>query len=167
MNWWVDVRRVLARIGKLSACVGRRLPVRVRKASFMTGSMRRAWALRHQTEVQHFDVEWTRAKFAVRSVMPRHPSPNQQAASIVRRVMSAFCELTRGVKIDDAWASCPMLLRGIWAWSRSAGFRRWSWFSAHVSFVVVKVEDCPHHSCSAELQLPCLEVLTHSRHVLA
>jgi len=36
-------------------------------------------------------------------------------------VMSASCEVTQGV--GDTWASCPTLLRGIWARSRRAGFR--------------------------------------------
>jgi len=44
--------------------------------------------------------------------------------------VSASCEVTRGV--GDTWATCPRLLRGIWARSRSAGFRCWSWLSAHV-----------------------------------
>jgi len=29
------------------------------------------------------------------------------------------------------WATCPMLLRGIWAQSRRAGLCCWSWLSAH------------------------------------
>ena len=43
---------MLARIGTLSAGVGSRHPVTVRKASLMAGSMRRVWALLHQTGAQ-------------------------------------------------------------------------------------------------------------------
>ena len=40
---------VPANIGRLSVGLGRRLPVIIRKASLMAGSVRRVWALRHQT----------------------------------------------------------------------------------------------------------------------
>ena len=39
-----------ARIGRLSAGLGRRHPVANDKASLMTGSMRRVWALQHQVD---------------------------------------------------------------------------------------------------------------------
>jgi len=84
-----------ARIGWLTASVGRRHPVTVRKASFITRSMRRMWALRHQTGAQYSAVEWTRAKVAVATLLPQQRSPSQQATSRVRRVMSALCEATR------------------------------------------------------------------------
>ena len=58
------------------------------------------------------------------------PNRLNSAASIVRRVMLASCEVTQGV--GCTWATCPTLLRGIWARSRRAGFRCWSWLSAHV-----------------------------------
>jgi len=48
-----------ASIGRLSAGVGRRHPVTIRKASLMVGSIRRVWILRHQTEAQYSAVEWT------------------------------------------------------------------------------------------------------------
>jgi len=40
---------VPARIGKLSARVGRKHPVTIHKTSLKAGSMRRVWSLRHQT----------------------------------------------------------------------------------------------------------------------
>jgi len=58
-----------ARIGRLSDGVGRRQPVTIRKASLMTGSMRRVWALRHQTGTQYSAIKCTRAKVAIRSVV--------------------------------------------------------------------------------------------------
>ena len=64
-----------ARIGRLSAGVGRRHPVTIRKASLMAGLMRRLWALPHQTGAQCSAVECTRAKAAVRRVVaPALPS---------------------------------------------------------------------------------------------
>jgi len=62
-------------------------------------------------------VERTRARFAIRSVVT---PATQQAASGVQRVMSTFCEVTRGV--GDIWVTCPTLLRGIWVRIRREGF---------------------------------------------
>ena len=113
-----------ARIGRLSAGVGRRHPVTIRKASLMAGSMRRVWALRHQTGVQHSAVECTRARVAIRRVVAQasHPEP----ASRLRSAMSASCEVMQGV--GDTWANCPTLLRGICARSRRAPLTLHSWF---------------------------------------
>ena len=46
--------------------VGMRHPVTVRSALLITGSMKRVWALRHQTGAQCSAVEYTRARVAVR-----------------------------------------------------------------------------------------------------
>jgi len=120
-----------ARIGRLSACVGRRHPVTNRKASLMVESIRQVWALRHQTGEQYSAVECTvpGLGWLFAMLLLQHPNQSQQAASWVRWVMSASCEVTRGV--GDTWATCPTLLRDIWARSRRAGFRCWSWLSAH------------------------------------
>jgi len=53
-----------ARVGRLSAGVGRRHPVTIRKAS-----MRRIRALRHQTGAQYSAVERTKARVAIRRVV--------------------------------------------------------------------------------------------------
>jgi len=71
-----------ARIGRLSAGVGRRHPVTIRKASLMAGSMKRVWALRHYTEAQYSAVECTMAKVAVRRVVA--PAPQPEPASRLR-----------------------------------------------------------------------------------
>ena len=95
-----------ARMGSLSAGVGRRHPVTIRKASLMAGSMRRVSALRHQTGAQYSAVECTRTRAAIRNVVALAPQPasqSQQAASGARRVMSASCEVTQGV--GDTWAT--------------------------------------------------------------
>jgi len=84
-------------IGRLSASVGRWLPVTIRKASLMAGSIRRVWALRHQTGAQYSAVECNRDRVAVRNVVVKHPKQSRHAASRVRRVMSASCEETQGV----------------------------------------------------------------------
>jgi len=74
-----------ARIGSLSAGVGRRHPVTVRNASLIVRSIRRVWALRHQTGAQYSAVEWTRARVAVRSVVA--PAPQPEPASRLRSAM--------------------------------------------------------------------------------
>jgi len=58
-----------ANIGRLPIGVGRKHPVLVRKASFMAGSMRWVWALRHQKGAQYSAVECSRAKVAVGNVV--------------------------------------------------------------------------------------------------
>ena len=58
-----------ASVGRLSADVGRRHPVTIRKASLMTWSMRRVWALWHQIGAQYSAVEMTRTRVAVRKVV--------------------------------------------------------------------------------------------------
>ena len=70
---------IRARIGRLCAGVRRRHPDTIRKASLMAGSMRRVWALRHQTGEQYSAVKWTRYKVAVRNVVA--PAPQQDPAS--------------------------------------------------------------------------------------
>ena len=68
-----------ARAWRLSAGVGRRHSVAIRKASLMTVSMRQLWALRHQTGAQCSAVEWTKAKVAVCNVVA--PAPQLVSAS--------------------------------------------------------------------------------------
>jgi len=79
---------VPARIGRLSAGVGRRHPVTIRKASLMVGSVRRVWALRHQTGAQYSAVEWTRDRVAIRNGIP--PAPQPEPAS---RLRSTTCDV--------------------------------------------------------------------------
>ena len=67
---------------RLSTGVGRRHPVTIRKASLMARSMRRVWALRHQTGAQYSAVEWTRVRVAVRRVVA--PTPQPEPASRVK-----------------------------------------------------------------------------------
>ena len=64
-----------ARIGRLSASIGRRHPVTIRKASLMAGSVKGVWELRHQAGAQYSGGEWTRAKVAVRNVFAPAPQP--------------------------------------------------------------------------------------------
>ena len=71
-----------ARIGRLSAGVARRHPVTIRKASLMVGSIKRVWALRHQTGAQYSAVEWIRARVTVRNVVA--PAPHPEPASRLR-----------------------------------------------------------------------------------
>jgi len=62
---WSSAGWTPVRIGRLSTGVGRSQPVTIRKASLMVGSMRRAWALRHQRGAQYSAVKWTRARVAI------------------------------------------------------------------------------------------------------
>jgi len=64
-----------ARMGRLSAGLGLRHPVTIRKASLMAGSMRRVSALRHQTGAQYSAVECTRTRAAIRNVVALAPQP--------------------------------------------------------------------------------------------
>ena len=79
-----------ARIGKLSVGVGHRHPVTNRKASLMTRSMRRVWALRHQTGAQYSAVEWSRSRVTIRSVFAAAP---QAGASKPPQECEAWCQL--------------------------------------------------------------------------
>ena len=86
-----------ARIGRLSAGVGRRHPVTIRKASLMAGSMR--WYEHCGTKQERSTLQsngpgqgWLFA-----TLLLQHPRQSQQAASGVRRVMLASCEVTQGV----------------------------------------------------------------------
>jgi len=80
---------------------------------------------------QYYAFDWTRPKVAVGKVVVLPPNASPQAALRARRVMSASCEVTRGV--GDKWVYFPALLWRIWARSKRAGSRRWRWLSAHVS----------------------------------
>jgi len=79
---------VVGRLRGLEGCplaLGPRHPVTIRKASLMVWSMRRVWALRHQTGAQYSAVEWTRVRVAVRNVVA--PAPQPEPASRLRSVM--------------------------------------------------------------------------------
>ena len=81
---WMPVR-----VGRLSADVGRRQPVTIRKASLMVGSMRRVWALRHQTGTQYFVVECIKGRVAIRRVVA--PAPQSEPT---RRLRSATHDIS-------------------------------------------------------------------------
>jgi len=119
-----------ARIRRLSAGVGRRHPVTIRKASLMAGSMRRVWALRHQTGAWYSAVECTRARVTVRKVVA--PAPQPDPAS---RLRSA----TRDVGFLRSDSRCRWYVSGLsnvtpsYLGSEQKGrFHCWSWLSAHV-----------------------------------
>jgi len=79
---WSSAGWMPARIGRVSAGVGCRHPVTIRKASLMAGSMRRVWALRHQTGAQYSAVECSKARVAIRNVVA--PAPQPEPASRFR-----------------------------------------------------------------------------------
>jgi len=161
-----------ARIERLSAGLGRRHTVTIRKASLMMGSMRWVWAPRHQTGAQYSAVEWTRARVAVRNVVASAPQlePASRLRSATRDVSFLRNDSRCRRYVSDLSNVTPRYL----GWSRRGGFRCWSWLSAHVwlpccwdgrlltpfswcwalaskSGVIHVVLPCP---CSAPLSLP-------------
>jgi len=86
-----------ARIGRLSAGVGRRHPVTIRKVSLMVGSIGRVLALRHQTGESTLLSNEPRLGWLIATLLLQYPSQSQQATSRVRRVMLASCKVTQGV----------------------------------------------------------------------
>jgi len=87
-----------ARIGRLSAGVGRRHPVTIHEALLMAGSMRQVWALRHQTGAQYSAVECTRARVAVHRVV---------APAFQPEPASRFRSTTRDVSFLQSDSRCP------------------------------------------------------------
>ena len=79
---WSSAGWMPARMGRLSAGVGRRHPVTIRKMALMAGSIRRVWVLRHKTGAQYSAVECTRARVAVRNVVA--PAPQPEPANSLR-----------------------------------------------------------------------------------
>ena len=139
-----------ARSGRLSAGAGagRRHPVTIGKASLIV-SMRRVWALRHQTRAQYSAVEWTRARVVVRNVVA--PAPQPEPASRFRSGTRDVSFLRSDSGVGGTWATCPTLLRGIWARNRRAGFVVEVDFQLTFGFLVVEMEDCRHRFRGAEL----------------
>ena len=100
-----------ARMGRLSAGVGRRYPVTIGKALLMVGSIRQVWALRDQIGAQYSGLNKLVLRWLFATLLFQHPNRSQQSAWRARLAISASCEVTRGV--GDIWATCPTLLRGI------------------------------------------------------
>jgi len=135
----VPLRRISAcwmpaRTGRLSAGLGFRHPVTIRKESLMAGLIRRAWALQYQAGAQYYysGLKVPCHGWLFATLLLQHPSLSQQAASGVESVISAFCEVTQG--IGGTSATCPRWLRdrSIWSPNRRAGFCCCGWLSAHV-----------------------------------
>jgi len=126
---WSSAGWMPARIGRLSAGVGRRHPVTIRKASLMVGSMRRAWALRHQIGAQYSAVEWTRARVAVLNVVAPalQPEPASRLRSATRDVSFSWSDLKCRRYVSDLSNVTPRYLGS----EQKAGFCCCSWLSAH------------------------------------
>jgi len=90
-----------ARIGRLSAGLGRRHPVTIYKASLIKGSTKRVWALRHHTGAQCSAVECTSAGLAIRRFVA--PAPQPEPASRLRRA-------TRDVSILRSDSRCRWIV---------------------------------------------------------
>jgi len=120
------------------AGVARRHPVTACTTSSTIASMRRCEHCSTRQECSTLLLDGPRLRWLFATLLAQDPSPGQLGASSLRRVMSAFF-VTQGV--GDTWATCPTLFRGIWTWSKMAGF----------SFLVVGIEDCLHGFCSVAL----------------
>jgi len=150
-----------ARIGRLSANVGRSHPVTIRKASLMAGSIKR---VRHQTGAQYPADECTRARVAIRRVVA--PAPQPEPASQER---DAWCQLLA------KWLEVSAISeRPVQRYSEVFGLEAEGQdfvdevdFQLTFGFLDVKMEGCRHRFSRAELYLPCLEVFTYGCHVLA
>ena len=81
---------ISARTGKSSVVVGRKYPVRMRKASVRM-SMKRVCVLRHQNVAQYSDVEYTKETANMRNVLYQHPVRIPQIASTARLGWRVFC----------------------------------------------------------------------------
>ena len=142
---WSSTGWMPARIGRLSAGVWRRHPVTIRKASLMASLMvddAGVSTVSSDSGVDKAGMSGTRQERStlllngsglvrlLAALLLQHPNLSQWVTSGARRAMSGSCEVTQGV--GGKCATCPTLLRGIWARSRRAGFRCWSWLSAHV-----------------------------------
>ena len=96
-----------ARIGRLSAGVGRRHPVTMRKASLIVGSMRRVWALRHKAGAQYSAVECTRARVAPDPVSSDFPDLCEISDLLL--FVSHFASQSKGIKFGDNFHVCCVI----------------------------------------------------------
>ena len=124
---------MLARIGRLSTGVGRRHPVTIRKASLLPESMRWLCTQRHPARAQCSAVEWTRATVSVRNVVAPEPHPE-----LANRLTCAM----RDINLFRRDSRCQQYVSDLFVVAD---------FQLTFSFLVVEVEDCRHHLCSAEL----------------
>ena len=83
---------------------------------------------------------------AIHRVVAPAPQPEPASLSGARRVMSASCEVTQGV--GDTWATCPTLLRGIWARSRRAGFRWSDTINFQATWKLTTNKNAPGNNCN-------------------
>ena len=89
-----------AGMGRLSAGLGRRHPVTIRKASLMAGSIRWVWALRHQTGEQYSAVECTKARVAVHNVVA--PAPQSEPASRLKSASAISANACEQCQINNS-----------------------------------------------------------------
>ena len=146
-----------ARTYKLSVCVACKHLVTRRKASLIGVSIRRVWALQHQTGVQHSATEWNKAKVAVRRVMA--PALHLDSANRLRSPTRVFIFFSHGLKVL-AKRESPIQLYTKVGWC--GGNRKGTSFNVDCELTsclpVVKVESCCHRFVCAKLQFSFLEI---------
>ena len=130
-----------ASIGRLSANVGRRHPVAVRRRRW---SQNQSGVCEHcgtRQEISTLLLNGPGLRWLLQTIFPQHPSPSQQAASSrVWLVMSAFCEVLR---IRERPVQCYYEVFGLGA--EAQGFVVKVDFQLTFSFLVVEMENCRHH----------------------
>jgi len=117
-------------VGGVCAGVGRKHPVTIRKASLMAGSMRRVWALWHQTGAQYSAVECTTARVAVRNVVA--PAPQAQPASPLKSVMRDVHFLRSDARCQRYVGDLSNVTLRYLGSEQKGRFRCWCWLLALV-----------------------------------
>jgi len=82
------------RMGRFSNGVGGRHPVTIRKASLMIRRYEHCGSVQERSTLR---LNASGQGWLFATLLLQRPNRSQQAASGARRVMSAFCEVTRGV----------------------------------------------------------------------
>ena len=138
---------------RLSVGAGRRHLVSMCKASLIGISMRRVWALWHQTGAQYPAVEWTKARVAVRNIVALAPqlAPDSRLKSLTRFITSWAVI----ANVDETWVQLYGELS--WFGTKSYGLPFDRRFKLTCHFVV-KVEGCRHCFGFTELELSSLEI---------
>ena len=121
------------------------------------------WALRRQAEAQYSTVERARAKVAVRSIVAS--APQLEPASC----HDAWSQLYEKWLEVSAVRERPVqrYSEEFGLGAEGQGFVVEVDFQLTLSVLDVAMENCRHHFCSAEFQLPGLEMFTYGRHVFA